>query len=136
MTSTQEIQGAPRMPAREAEGHKGTFGTVTIIGGNAAGLGRSGLRQAVRLAGQRVMIGAPALAANAALRGGAGLAVMLLPAPILASALTIAPSATGVALPTSARGEILGSDAASLLDELLPSTHCLAIGPGLGGIED
>ncbi len=135
MSSTQEILGAPRLPRRDPLGHKGTFGTVAVIGGNAAGLGRSGVRQAVNLAQQRVMIGAPALAANAALRMGAGLAVMLLPAPILASALTIAPGATGVALPTNARGEILASDAACLLDELLLSTHCLAIGPGLGGID-
>ncbi len=123
------------MPPRDPEGHKGTFGTVTIIGGNAAGLGRPGVRDNLSLMQQRVMIGAPALTAGAAMRCGAALVTMLLPQPVLAAALTITPGATGVALPVSARGTIVASDAAFLLDEVLEATHCLAIGPGLGGID-
>jgi NAD(P)H-hydrate repair Nnr-like enzyme with NAD(P)H-hydrate dehydratase domain len=45
------------------------------------------------------MIGAPALAARAALRSGCGLCTVAVPAPILPAVLSIIPAATGVALP-------------------------------------
>ena len=99
-------------------GHKGTFGTVCVLGGQAAA--------------PRVMIGGPAFAASAALRTGAGLAVLAVPAPIMASALVIAPSATGLALPVDRGRRLLPSKVAELLDEYLPYQNCLAIGPGWG----
>ncbi len=108
----------PSLPPRPADGHKGTFGTVCILGGLAGA--------------PRVMIGGPALSATASLRAGAGLAVLAVPAPLLPAALTIAPSATGLALPVDAAGNLLPSDVAELLDEHLPRYDCLAVGPGLG----
>ncbi len=108
----------PPLPPRPADGHKGTFGTVGVIGGQAAG--------------PHVMIGGPALSALAALRAGCGLAVLAMPEPILAAGLTIAPSATGLALPVDARRTLQPSDVAELIDRYLPSFHCLAIGPGFG----
>ncbi len=69
----------PPLPPRDPRGHKGAFGTVSIYGGCATG--------------QACMIGAPALAAVAALRAGAGLARIVAPDSIIKEALTIAPSA-------------------------------------------
>ncbi len=111
----------PRLPARPHDGHKGTFGTVAVIGGCCAGEAR--------------MVGAPALAATAALRAGAGLVKLLMPEPILTAGLTICPSATGVALAVEAQsGEIVGHLAAQTIDHVLAhgGASVLAIGPGMG----
>jgi NAD(P)H-hydrate epimerase len=81
---------------------------------------------------QRVMIGGPALAATAALRSGCGLAILAVPTSIMAAAMVIAPSATGLALPIDEHGELKPSEVAQLIDRHLASIHCLAIGPGLG----
>ncbi len=107
----------PALPQRDPKGHKGTFGTVAVIGGAA---------------GDRHMIGAPALTATGALRAGAGLAKLLMPTPVLDSAMVICPSATGVPLPTDAAGALIPHEVARVLDEQLDGCHCLAIGPGLG----
>jgi NAD(P)H-hydrate epimerase len=109
----------PGLPPRPRDGHKGTFGTVAVIGGCCAGQSR--------------MIGAPALAAMSALRAGAGLAKLVMPAPILSAALTICPSATGVPLAVDdATGEIIAHQAAGVLDGVTRNASVLAIGPGLG----
>jgi len=97
----------PPLPPREPSGHKGTFGTVCVLGGQAAP--------------PNVMIGGPAFTAMAALRAGAGLAVLAVPAPIMSSALVIAPSATGLALPvTEGDHVVVPSAIAALLDQHLP----------------
>ncbi|MHC4949167.1 MAG: NAD(P)H-hydrate dehydratase [Planctomycetota bacterium] len=106
------------MPDRPADGHKGTFGTVCVVGGQAAE--------------PRVMLGGPAFAAVGALRVGAGLAVLAAPSPLLAPMLVAAPSATGLALPVDDDGALRASDVAALLDRHLASFRCLAIGPGFG----
>jgi NAD(P)H-hydrate epimerase len=108
----------PKLPPRPVDGHKGTFGTVCVLGGRADD--------------QRVMVGGPALAAIGALRAGCGLAVLAVPTPIMAAALVIAPTATGLALPVDENGSLKPSDVAQLLDRQLPSYRCLAVGPGLG----
>ena len=112
------MDDAPKLPSRPIDGHKGTFGTVCVIGGQAGG--------------PRVMVGGPALAALGALRAGAGLAVLAVPAPIMAAALTIVPSATGLALPVDENGGLRPSDVAALLDTFLHEYDCLAVGPGFG----
>lgn len=111
----------PQLPARPTDGHKGVFGTVCVVGG-----------QAVL---PRIMIGGPAFTATAALRSGAGLAVLAVPRPILPAALTIAPSATGLALPIDEHRRIRPSEAAELFDERMSEFDCMAIGPGLGADE-
>lgn len=108
----------PALPSRPSAGHKGTFGTVCVVGGQGAA--------------PHVMLGGPAFSALAALRAGAGLALLAVPAPLMAAALTIAPSATGLALPVDGEGVIHPSHCAELLDSALPRIACLAIGPGLG----
>ena len=106
------------LPRREAEGHKGTFGTVAVVGGCCSG--------------GRLMVGAPALSAIGALRAGAGLAKLVMPEPVLSSALVIAPSATGIVLPVDASGEVIAHEGAGVLDGAIGGCTCLAIGPGFG----
>jgi len=112
----------PKLPNRPLDGHKGTFGTVIVIGGQASP--------------PRIMIGGPALAALGALRVGAGLVTLAMPAPLLAAALTIVPSATGLALPVDVRGVILPSEAAAVLDAAMNTGRgrapVVVIGCGLG----
>ena len=109
MHDLQVIQQIPAVPPRPREAHKGTFGTVIVIGGC------------------ETMMGAPALSATAALRSGAGLVKIATIAAAMPAALTIEPSATGI---------ILTEDAASnvhQLDTIDPRHEAvLAIGPGLG----
>ena len=116
----------PILPSRDAKGHKGTFGTVCVFGGCAAGASDGP-------AARSRMIGGPALSAIAALRVGAGLARLAMPEPVLDAGLTIAPSATGVRVPVDREGMIVGHEAARVIDEVALACECIAIGPGLGG---
>jgi NAD(P)H-hydrate epimerase len=111
----------PPLPRRDPKGHKGTFGTVVVIGG-CAGL-------------ERHMVGAPALTATAALRAGAGLARLVMPAPVLDAGITICPSATGVPIPVDSVGAIVAHEAARVLDEQVAQCQCLVVGPGMGSGE-
>lgn len=114
-----------KLPARDAHGHKGTFGTVAVVGGCADSRAR--------------MIGAPAIAALAALRAGAGLARVLCPEPILNDVIQITPSATGVALPTRTDdppGALIAHEAAEVFDSHSQGADAIVIGPGLGWAGD
>lgn len=94
----------PHMPDRPADGHKGSFGKVVIVGGSAN------------------MIGAPAFAALAALRMGCGLAYIVVERSVLPFVLTVAPESVGV--PVGG-----GSDD---LDKALAAADAVVVGPGLG----
>ena len=97
----------PLLPARPLDGHKGTFGTVIIIGGCPT------------------MPGAPALCARAALRGGAGLARIAADREVLGLSLVIEPHATGIELPDPPE--------TGWLDSADPAGRAvLAVGPGMG----
>lgn len=113
-----DLTDLPPLPPRPADSHKGDFGTVLVIGGCDDGV--------------HTMIGAPALAALAALRTGCGLAKLALPASIVSQAIAIAPSATGIALPVDEGMRLLSSDAAALLAPEIERASCLAVGPGWG----
>jgi ADP-dependent NAD(P)H-hydrate dehydratase len=108
----------PRLPARDPRGHKGTFGTVLVVGGRAGPDTR--------------MIGAPALVATGALRAGAGLARIAAPDPVLSAAIVLCPGATGVPLPVDERGELVPHEVSRVLDEHIGHCQCLVVGPGLG----
>src|SRR5437762_12462000 len=100
------VTSVPALPPRPAEGHKGMFGRVLVVGGNEG------------------MIGAPVLAGTAALRMGAGLVQIAVPRAILSAALSITPALIG-----------LGLGKASGKDELLKAAEAadaIVIGPGLG----
>src|SRR5688500_15915037 len=102
----ERIHSPPALPPRPLEGHKGLFGRVLIVGGNDG------------------MIGAPAFAAAAALRTGAGLVQIAVPRAILAAALSITPESIGLGL-SKAAGKDQLLDAGEKADAIV-------IGPGLG----
>ena len=72
------VSSIPKLPPRKTDAHKGDFGRLLIIGGS------------------RGMIGAPALAANAALRSGAGLVTIACPESIYPAVATLCPCATTI----------------------------------------
>ena len=109
----------PALPPRPSDGHKGTFGSVCVIGGQRS---EDGV----------VMLGAPTLTANAAMRSGSGKVLLALPQPILQSGLTIAPCSTGIELPVDEVGRIIPSAAIEAIDTHASGCRCLAIGPGFG----
>ena len=69
----------PPLPDRPADGHKGLFGRVLVIGGTDT------------------MLGAPTLSATAALRMGSGLVQIHVPSQLLPFALSITPELIGTA---------------------------------------
>jgi NAD(P)H-hydrate epimerase len=85
------------LPPRTPDGHKGTYGTVGIIGGQIG------------------MAGAPALAARAAFRCGAGKVVVKAPDAVRPIVHALCPEATTISL-----GAVFGQ------------VEALAVGPGLG----
>ena len=97
---------------RDPESHKGTFGHVLLV------------------AGSRGMAGAAALAARGAMRAGAGLVTIALPATIAPPFFANLPEA--MLLPFPDNGQLVeGRDAAALVIEQLSRASVLAIGPGL-----
>jgi NAD(P)H-hydrate epimerase len=114
----ETVERIPPLPARPAGGHKGTFGRVGVVGGCAGDDPR--------------MVGAPALAALGAVRAGCGLVKIAAPAPILDAVLTLAPFATGLALPADGAGGLASGGSAERFDELAGASDALVVGPGLG----
>lgn len=108
----------PKLPPRKRDAHKGDFGRVLIIGGSVG------------------MIGAPALAANAALRTGAGLLTVACPAPVQPFVAILCPCATTVPLPFDRYDRLDPRAALNYLwgEGLLEGdrrSSAIAIGPGL-----
>lgn len=98
--------GQETLPPRRPTAHKGDFGHVLVVGGDQG------------------MSGAPRLAAEAALRVGAGL-------------VSVATRAAHAASLSAARPELMahGIEALSALQPLLKRASVLAVGPGLGRAE-
>lgn len=114
----ETVDSIPPLPPRPVGGHKGTFGRVGVVGGSAQADPR--------------MVGAPALAAIGAVRAGCGLVKIAAPGPILDAVLTLAPFATGLALPTDAGGGLTSPGSAERFDEMAAQSDALVVGPGLG----
>jgi NAD(P)H-hydrate epimerase len=97
------------LPERTLQAHKGDVGRLVVVGGCAAPV---------------MMVGAPALVANAAYRSGVGLVQIITPAEIQTTVAGLAPLATSRALPR---------DAAAIVKDIEEyKADVLAIGPGLG----
>jgi len=100
---------------RPAAANKGNFGHVLVVGGS---VGKSG---------------APAMAALAALRAGAGLVTAAVPEPLLGLVAYIAPELMTWPLAATDAGSISAENLAPELAAALTSGKTvLAIGPGLG----
>lgn len=109
----------PPLPPRPPDAHKGTFGTVLIVGGCAAHPPAP------------TMLGAPLLAARAALRAGTGLVRIAAPDRLLPHILAALPEATGLSLPTDAQGRLRPAFAARSLTLAALDATALLLGPGL-----
>lgn len=108
----------PPVPIRSQNAHKGTAGTVAVVGGSDDD-------------GRR-MIGAPVLAAHAAIRAGAGLVRLVMPEHLLTAGLSMCPAATGVALPWDTEENLHPNLAADVMDTVIEDSDVLVVGPGLG----
>jgi len=104
---------------RVTDANKGRFGHVLVVGGTfGTGGGKAG---------------APAMAALAALRAGAGLVTAAAPAPALPVVASLAPELMTWPLAATPAGAVSSRDLASArLSALLDGKTVLAIGPGLG----
>ena len=107
------VRRIPSLPPRNRGAHKGDFGRILVV------------------AGSRGMVGAAALAGDAALRAGAGLVTIATPSgvyPILAAKVTCC---TTHPLPETEAGTI-GRAALPTLLSLSGAFDIVALGPGLG----
>lgn len=106
-------EAAALIKDRPVDGHKGTFGKAAVIAGSVG------------------MTGAASLASMAVLKGGAGLAVLGIPAslnPVLENKVTEV-----MTFPLNDRGTgHLTTDCIDQIDTMLEGHSVLAIGPGLG----
>lgn len=100
------------LPARPPDGHKGTFGHVLIVAGSVG------------------MTGAAALAGRAALRSGAGLVSIAVPASLNDIMETKVTEAMTIPLPET-DGRALSLEAFSPLCEHMERASALVVGPGL-----
>ncbi len=103
----------PGLPARPEDAHKGALGRVAVVGGS--------LR----------MPGAVALAGEAALRAGAGIVEIALPAPAQALAVPLLREAIWLPLPADADG-FVDASAVEELGTALEAAQAVAVGPGWG----
>jgi len=119
MTSEQKLRSVidenwvrQNLPVRQINAHKGTFGTVMVVGGSVN------------------YVGAPMLAALAAYRSGSGLVSLAVPQsihPILAGQL---PEAIWLVLDDE--GGVISESAVDLVKEQTGKVNAMVIGPGIG----
>ena len=103
-----------RLPARPADGHKGSFGTVCVV------------------AGSHAYSGAAYLAGMGAARGGAGLVRLCVPASLHPAMVARCVEVMPQALPDDGRGVLGPAAAEALVSSHLVGARALVVGPGLG----
>jgi NAD(P)H-hydrate epimerase len=108
----QRVRRVARLARRRRDGHKGDYGRVLVVGGS------------------RGMVGAVALASQAALRAGAGLVTFAAPAPVQLAIATLCPCATSIPLECDASGD-LGPGAVRQVLRSAGGCDVLAVGPGM-----
>jgi NAD(P)H-hydrate epimerase len=113
MQQIEYIQTLPTLAPRRADSHKGDFGRILVV------------------AGSRGMSGAAVLCGSAALRGGAGLVRIALPAEILPIVAVANPCYMTAALPHDEQGRLSHAAEPELL-ALIKVNDVVAAGPGLG----
>ncbi len=103
----------PVLRPRDADSHKGTFGSALIIGGS------------------RGMAGAVSMTGLAAARTGAGTVRLAIPDCCLETVASFSPCSMTLPLPQDPNG-LIALAAASQLTRWLADASCVAIGPGMG----
>ncbi len=107
------MDGEVRLPKRRADTHKGDYGKLLIVGG-AVGY-----------------TGAPTICARAAVRAGAGLVYLGVPAPIYDITAVKNDEAMPFPLPADENGGVVPGAAQTVLERLSAYDVC-ALGPGMG----
>ncbi|MFM7108029.1 MAG: NAD(P)H-hydrate dehydratase [Planctomycetaceae bacterium] len=102
-----------RLPTRRADTSKRDYGRVVVVGGSAG------------------MAGAPALAALAALRSGAGLVEVVAPEGVAAIAATFDPCVMTRAAPAVSDGTFSAAARDAIAARVAPA-DAVAVGPGIG----
>ncbi|MCB0078001.1 MAG: NAD(P)H-hydrate dehydratase [Anaerolineales bacterium] len=105
---------AEALPPRPLTGHKGTFGTLTIV------------------AGSRQYVGAPSLVAQAAGRSGTGLVELAVPDEIQPILAAHAELTTAIWRPLPSEAGAISEAALPALLSTLDRADALVVGPGLG----
>ncbi len=113
MGKQKKITMIPELPQRKPDSHKGDFGRVLVVGGS------------------RGMIGAPALAANASLRVGAGLVTVAVQETVQLSVASLCPCATSIPLKCDKKGDLAPQAVGQMLIAA-DASDVLAVGPGMG----
>ena len=109
----EQIVEIPKLAVKKADAHKGDFGKVCIVAGSVG------------------MTGAAAIAGRAALRSGAGLVRVAIPASALPIIAAIEPCYTTVPLPEDKNG-CISAKAIDILLGLAQDNDVMAFGPGVG----
>ena len=107
----------PRLPKRQPDGHKGTYGRALLIGGS------------------RGMAGSIALSGISCLKSGAGLVTLAVPDRCVETVAGFHPAYMTIPLPDDANGALAKKALPKIL-ELLESKDTAAVGPGLGQSAD
>ncbi|HOD81925.1 MAG: Bifunctional NAD(P)H-hydrate repair enzyme Nnr [Planctomycetes bacterium ADurb.Bin126] len=113
MTENVSFDDVRRLPPRAAASHKGTFGRVLVVGGS------------------QTMPGAVALATNAALRGGAGLATFAAPRDVQPAIASMCMCATSLPLDCDPDGALSPACIRQVMQQARKS-DVVACGPGMG----
>jgi ADP-dependent NAD(P)H-hydrate dehydratase len=106
----------PRLPQRPRDTSKRDYGRVLVVGGSTG------------------MAGAPALAAMAALRSGAGLVEMVVPDSVVSIAAGFDPCVMTRGLPAGSDGTFAAAAVDPILDRA-EAADAVAVGPGFGRSE-
>lgn len=109
----ERIETLPRLPTRSADVNKVTAGRVLVVGGS------------------RDMPGAPALAGLGALRAGAGLVLVAVPASVQATVAGFRAETLTAGLPESKHGG-LGAAAIDTVRTQAEGQDAVVLGPGMG----
>jgi ADP-dependent NAD(P)H-hydrate dehydratase len=109
----QTVSDIAKLPVREVDSHKGSFGKVCVIGGQVG------------------MCGAPSLCGTAALLSGAGLVRVAVGQQILNTVASFDPSYTTIPLADDEDGQVSETAIARAM-ELVTGNDVIAVGPGFG----
>ncbi len=109
----QRVKEVPKILPRRRSGHKGEYGRTLIVGGS------------------RGMMGAVALASNAAFRGGAGLVAFAAPETVQMTIAILCPCATSIPLACDEDGQFT-AQAVGQFVQAASGQDAIGVGPGMG----